>query len=259
MNYDLLSIDRPAPSVCRILINRPDKLNALNFEIREQMLSALPVVLNDHGNRALIFGGVGGNLSAGGDIPSMQGLSEVEARERMRHIHKLCRIVAGAGIPVLTVAEGVAAGGALGLALLGDYILADSKTRFMIPFLKLGLVPDWGMMHSLPQRVGIAKARQLIFEAKSLSGEAALSIGLADQLFAEGEAMSGAISLATSLSQLPKAAVAAVKKRLQVERSFEVDLACEEDDQAAGLTGREFAEGYSAFMEKRAANFMDMD
>lgn len=259
MSPTLIAIDRPAPHVCRVLINRPAKLNALNFDIREELLGAMPEILADNSVRALVLGGVGGNLSAGGDVPSMKDLSAVEAKERMEHIHRLCRLVANAEIPVVTAAQGICAGGAVGLALLGDFITADAGTKILVPFLKLGLAPDWGMMRSLPQRVGIARARQMILEAQTLSGETAKGIGLVDFLAEDTDAMDLAIQKASRLAAQPQGAVAMVKDRLRHLRTFENDLALEVEHQIQGLTGNEFKEGFAAYTEKRRANFLDID
>ncbi len=258
MTNSFLAVDRPADHVCRILINRPDKLNAINFEVRDEMQKVLPDIMADDSVRVMILGGVGGNLSAGGDVPSMQGLSKIAARERLEHIHKLCHIVANADIPIVTAAEGICAGGAVGLALLGDFIIGDESTKILVPFLKLGLAPDWGMMRSLPQRVGIARARRMVFEAETLKAELAQEIGLLDFLAVSESAMALAIRKAERLATRPRHAVALVKERFRQMRSFENDLAVEIEHQVQGLTGAEFQEGFAAYTEKRNACFTDI-
>lgn len=249
-------IDFPTDQVCRIRINRPKKLNAVNYEVREAMILALPSILNDRSVRALVLGGVDGNLSAGGDVPSMEGLSEAEARARLQHIHKLCHMIWYADMPVLTAAEGIAAGGAVGLSLLGDYIYAGASTKILVPFLKLGLVPDWGMMRSLPLRIGLPRARRLILERATLKGPEALDIGLVDFCVADDDVMLATLERAAKLAELPREATATVKDRLRDQVGFEHDLANEERDQVAGLTGAEFAEGFAAYTQKRKANFL---
>lgn len=131
-------MDRPAPHVARLLINRPDKRNAIDFQVREQLTQALLGLLGDRSTRAVVLGGVGGVFSAGGDVPSMRGLTEAQARERMQHIHVLCRLVASARFPVVSAMEGIAAGAVVGLALLGDCIVGGPGTRVMFPFFGWG-------------------------------------------------------------------------------------------------------------------------
>ena len=250
-------LDRPAPHVARLLINRPDKRNAIDHAVRQSLTDALSTILADGEVRALVFGGVGGVFSAGGDVPSMAGLSEAQARERMQHIHVLCRLVAHAGIPVVTAIEGIGAGAAVGLALLGDFIVVDNSTKILFPFLKLGLAPDWGQLLTLPRRVGLSAARRILTAGAPLGGAQALACGLADELAPGNGAMAAAIATAGEWAKLPSQAFARMKARLNhPSASLDAELAREETDQAVCLLSDEFAEGYAAFKEKRAADFI---
>jgi enoyl-CoA hydratase/carnithine racemase len=251
-----LLVDRPADGVARLLINRPDKRNAIDHDVRQLMIDALRQLLADGRTRALVLGGVGGHLSAGGDIPSMVGLSEAQARERMQHIAGLCRLVDGAGIPVVTAMEGVSAGACVGLALLGDRIVVGRGTKILFPFLKLGLAPDWGSLLTLPQRVGPAVAMQIACSGEPILGEQAHRLGLADELVDDAEVMATAVARAATLARLPMAAFARMKRRLKApSTSLDEELRREEDDQAVLLRGPEFREGYEAFVNKRSADF----
>lgn len=250
-------VDRPAPHVARLRIDRPDKRNAIDFEVREQMTRHLTALLADGDVRALVLGGVGGVFSAGGDVPSMAGLSADQARDRMRHVHVLCRLVAGARLPVVSAAEGVAAGAVVGLALLGDEIVAGPGTKFLFPFLKLGLAPDWGQLLTLPRRVGIGPARRILTCGDAVLGEEALRIGLVDSLVADDAVMDAAVLRAGALAALPRDAFARMKARLNDSSgSLAEELAREETDQVACLLGDDFAEGYAAFRDKRPADFI---
>jgi 2-(1,2-epoxy-1,2-dihydrophenyl)acetyl-CoA isomerase len=254
---DVVLIDRPAPHVARLLINRPDKRNAIDFDVRQALTDAMRGILADASIRALVFGGVGGVFSAGGDVPSMVGLSEAQARERMQHIHVLCRLVANAGIPVVTAIEGIGAGAAVGLALLGDYIVVDDSTKILFPFLKLGLAPDWGQLLTLPRRIGLPAARRILTAGTPVTGAQALACGLADELATNAGAMTVAIDKAIDWARLPREAFGRMKTRLShPSGSLEEELMREETDQAVCLLSDEFAEGYAAFKEKRAADFV---
>lgn len=250
-------VDWPAPHVARLLINRPDKRNAINFDVREQLTQRLIELQSDRNTRALVIGGVGGVFSAGGDVPSMQGLTEVQARERMQHIHVLCRLVAGTRVPVVSAMEGIAAGAVVGLALLGDVIVGGPGTRVMFPFLRLGLVPDWGQLLTLPRRVGIGPARRMLSSGQTLGGEEAQRLGLLDVLVPDEQIMDEAVREASKLARLPLDAFSRMKQRLnEVSGSLSEELVREESDQAVCLLGDEFVEGYAAFSEKRAPNFL---
>jgi 2-(1,2-epoxy-1,2-dihydrophenyl)acetyl-CoA isomerase len=252
-----ISLDCPAPHVARLLINRPDKRNAIDYDVRQALIEALTALRSDADVRAVVFGGVGGVFSAGGDLPSMQGLSESQIRERMQHIHALCRLVASARIPIVSAIEGFGAGAAIGLAMLGDHIVVGEGAKILFPFLKLGLTPDWGQLLTLPQRVGLPMARRILTEGTVVTGPEALRIGLADTQVPDAVVMDTAISKASEMAQLPLEAFARMKDRLnKVSASLADELAREESDQAVCLLTDDFVEGFDAFKTKRVANFI---
>lgn len=255
-----LKIDRPAPRVLRVLINRPAKRNAVDYDTRQSLIDAVSAAQRDAECGALVLGGVDRVFSAGGDLPSMVGISEVAARARMAQGHQLCRLVAHAPFPVVSAAEGFCAGAAVGLALLGDAIIVGRDTRILFPFLKIGLVPDWALLRSLPMRVGVAAARRLFTCGQPVTGEEAFHIGLADEDVGEGDVMCAAIERATQLSRLSPRAYARMKQRLLVPAAtLDEALQREESDQAEMLTGADFREGYAAFTEKREPQFGPRD
>ena len=207
-------VDWPAPHVARLLINQPEKRNAITLETRQAILDQLSALVTRPEMRALVFGGVGGIFSAGGDVSTMSGLSESDARARMAHVAKVCQLVATLRVPVVSAVEGFGAGGAVGLALLGDFLVVGESTKLLFPFFKLGLAPDWGLLHTLPLRVGHPMARRLMTEGKAIGGREAVAIGLADQ-FAEpttgGAIMAAAVDRASALAALPQEAFARTK------------------------------------------------
>ncbi len=257
MSAPVVLRDHPAPHVARLRINRPDKRNAIDHAVRQGFIDHLDAVLADGQTRALVFGGVESVFSAGGDVPSMVGLSEEQARARMRHIKGLCRLVAGARVPVVSAMEGFTAGAAVGLALLGDRIVVGRNARILFPFLKLGLAPDWGQLLTLPRRVGLPVARRLLSDGQPVMGEEALRIGLADVLTDDAEVMDTAVRIAGELAVLPTEAFGRMKQRLNhPSATLDEELAREETDQAVCLLSDDFLEGYDAFRAKRAADFV---
>jgi 2-(1,2-epoxy-1,2-dihydrophenyl)acetyl-CoA isomerase len=255
-SFTKLLIDRPARHVLRMLINRPEKRNAIDFDVRQQLTEAFSLLSAEVEIRAVVIGGVGGNFSAGGDLPSMVGLGEADARVRMRHIATLCHLVYGSTLPLITAMEGFCAGACVGLALLGDHVVVGESTKILFPFMKLGLVPDWGLLQTLPRRVGLPTARRLLVSGETLTGPQALSLSLADDIVADGEIMATAVRRAEEYAALPRAAFSRMKRRLtRPSASLNDELLREEEDQAALLLGADFREGYAAFVEKRAADF----
>ncbi len=249
-------VDTPAQGVSRILINRPEKRNAIDYDVREEMTQALLAIKSDPTVRAVILGGVDGVFSAGGDLDSMGGLNEKEARARMQHIHTLCKILANFPIPVVSAVEGFCAGAAVGMSLLSDYIIVGKGSKIIFPFMGLGLVPDWGAMLTLPNRVGVAKARQLMTAGNISSGKDCFDIGLADEYVGDESIMTRAIECATKMADLPQQAFARFKNRLNFPSpTLEAELQREEDDQAILLLGLEFESGYQAVINKKKADF----
>jgi enoyl-CoA hydratase/carnithine racemase len=256
VSEDVLRIDHPAPGIRRVLINRPAKRNAVNAETRGALIDALRAAHADPDCRALVLGGVERVFSAGGDLPSMVGITREAAHARMSNGGGLCTLVASAPFPVVAAAEGFCAGAAVGLAMLGDTIVAGHETRILFPFLKIGLVPDWGLLYSLPKRVGTATARRLFVSGKPVTGEEAFRIGLVDEYVDDGDVMAAAVSRARTLSALSPKALARMKQRLLVPAAtLDEALALEALDQAEMLTGPDFREGYAAFTEKREPQF----
>jgi 2-(1,2-epoxy-1,2-dihydrophenyl)acetyl-CoA isomerase len=277
--HSKLAVDSPLPGVLRVLINRPEKRNAIDHDVREQ-LTAVFSGLGGAGAaattmttpyRSVVLGGVGGHFSAGGDLPSMVGLDDDAARARMRHIARLCCLVEATRIPVVTAMQGFSAGACVGLALLGDHVVVGPDTKILFPFLKLALVPDWGLLYTLPRRVGYRAARRMLLSGATLTGPEAAAIGVADDCAGTGTdagagtgtgtdagaVMALALARAAELAALPQSAYACLKHRLtRPSRSFEEELAREEEDQAGLLQGADFREGYAAFVEKRVPDFV---
>ena len=253
---EVIKMDQPAPHVFRLLFNRPDKRNAVDHATREGLLEALKQAQSDADCRAVVLGGVDGIFSAGGDLPSMVGLSETEARERMRHGHQLCRLVMDSRAPIVSAAEGFCAGAAVGLALLGDYIVVGRKSRFLFPFLRLGLVPDWGLLRTVPERVGLAAARRLFMGGHTPTGEEAAQMGLADDYVGDNDVMAAAVSRASAMTKLSTQAYMRTKRRLlEPSATFNEEFQREENDQTELLLGSDFREGYAAYTEKREPAF----
>ncbi len=251
-----VTVDAPADGVTRIGLNRPEKRNALNPDLRGAFIEAFSGALNDPKCRAVVIAGNGGHFCAGGDIDSMQGLTPQSGRARMKANHVLVKLIAEAEKPVIAAVEGYAVGAGAGLAMLADTVVLGENATLGFPFFRIGLVPDYGLLFSLPRRVGVAGARQILLYARMLKGAAALEAGLADEMVADGETDSRAVELAGELAAMPPYAYAIAKRQLGLfPTSLEAALEMEAMAQSACFTGSEFAEGRAAFLEKRSPDF----
>jgi 2-(1,2-epoxy-1,2-dihydrophenyl)acetyl-CoA isomerase len=253
---DVLLIDEPKPHVRRLRINRPDARNAVNQDVRDALFVALSDARDDPQVRALVLGGAGGVFSAGGDLPSMVGISEPASLARMKDGHRIVSLLWAYPKPVVAAVERVAAGAAAGIALLADRVVIGHKASLLFPFLRLGLVPDWGLMQTVTRRVGLSHAARIFIDNAAVTGTEAAAIGLADQAVDDEEVMPQALAAAINLAALPMAAFARMKFALRdAAQPDPLNLAYEAAAQSACLTGPEFVEGYSAFREKRKPVF----
>ena len=247
--------DTPAPGVLRLMIDRPDARNAINADVRTRLIDAATAAQADPAVRALVIAGAGGMFSAGGDLPSLVGISEDAALTRLREGHRLVSLLWSYPKPVVAAVERFAIGAGAGLALLADEVVIGEQAVFGFPFIRLGLVPDWGLSGTVPRRTGVEAAARLFAAGGNVAAERAVTIGLADQLVDDARVMEAAIARAATLARLAPGAFARLKLRLRGDAEAALGLDREARDQAACLVSPEFAEGYAAFREKRDPRF----
>lgn len=251
-----LLIDTPRPGVCRILLNRPEARNAIDGSVRSALDKALREAEEALHIRALILGGAGGFFCAGGDLPTMVNLSADAASCRMREAHAIVRRLWHFPKPIVIALEGSAVGAGAALALLGDYIVMGAQSRLAFPFLKLGLVPDWGLSVSLPLRTGPNAAARLFVDCATVDAERSLALNLADEIVPVSDVMTQALLRAEEHARLALAAFGRLKSMRRAMTDITAALQAEHDAQISCLTGAEFAEGFAAFREERAPDYL---
>jgi len=252
----LVISETAAPGIARIAINRPDKRNAVSPEARNALMEAVNGALGDDAIRAIVIGSTAGHFCAGGDIDSMTDLDVASGRTRMKDNHRMVRLLAEAEKPVVAAVEGFAVGAGAGIALLCDTIVLAEGGALGFPFFRIGLTPDYGILFTLPRRVGAARARQILLRAQMVKGQAAVDMGLADELAADGGAEARAVELAQELADMPPHAFALTKRHLAMEpQTLEAALEMEALSQSLAFVGDELTEGRAAFAEKRKPKF----
>lgn len=248
--------DRPSPTVMRIAINKPERRNPLGPDVRDAMIPAVEGALADQSVRALVLCGSNGVFCSGGDISSMQRLDTGAGRARMKAHHKLVRLLAEAEKPVVAAVEGFAVGAGGGLALLADLIVMGAGAQMGFPFFRLGLVPDYGILYTLPKRVGMGVARQALLLGRMYLGPEALAVGMADTVVPDDNVMGEAIRAAEELGSHPRIATALAKQLLAtMPASLDGALEMEALAQASLFSSADFSEGTTAFLEKRKPKF----
>lgn len=245
--------------VAVLTLNRPEALNALNNQMRADLNAAMADVRDDPGARALVVTGAGRAFCAGGDIKWMLEAhpTSVQVYDRMRSLHRWLTALVTMDKPTIAAVNGVAAGAGANLALACDLVLAAETARFSQAFVRIGLVPDAGGFFFLPRRIGLARAKELIFTGNIIEAREAERIGLVNRVLPDEQLMPEALDLARQLAQGPTRAIAMAKSILN--RSFNLSLEevleLEAYAQSLAFGTEDHREGLQAFIEKRAARF----
>jgi len=245
-------------SILTITLNIPEKLNNLNLVMREELYMALLEAEKDEDVRVIVITGEGRGFCSGGDISSMdKEFTPAEGRARMLSVHRLIRCIYRMNKFVIAAVNGPAVGAGCNLALACDFIIAAEEATFAEPFGRLGLIPDLGGLYFLPRRVGMAKAKELIFTWQTLNGHEAERIGLVNRVVPLSELFVEVKKLAHKL--LRGSALANGLSKIIINKSFEstLDQVLEEEAYAQALCfmSEDFKEGVRAFLEKRRPEF----
>ncbi len=246
-----------------LTLNRPDKRNAMSFEMFEALDAALEAAGNDDTVRAVIITGAGDKaFSAGMDLSLLfEHLSSQPSGTRLRKVQRelqdLFTSIEQLEKPVIAAIEGVCVGGGLELALACDLRVASSDARFGFPEAKIGMLPDLGGTARLPRFVGPAIAKEWIFTARQYPSVRALELGLINELVVPGDALLRAKHLAREIAGNGPSAIAWAKKVIDrsTTMSLEDALALEQHAMSEILPGPELKEGVLAFLEKRPPKF----
>jgi 2-(1,2-epoxy-1,2-dihydrophenyl)acetyl-CoA isomerase len=256
VDMSLVVSETAAPGIAHIAINRPDKRNAVGPEARNDLIEAVTGALADSAVRSIVIGSTDGHFCAGGDIDSMIDLDVASGRTRMKDNHRMVRLLAEAEKPLIAAVEGFAVGAGAGIALLCDSIVLAEGGALGFPFFRIGLTPDYGILHTLPRRVGNANARQILLRAQMIKGQDAVDMRLADELVADGGAEARAVEIAQEMADMPPHAFALTKRHLAMEpQTLEAALELEALSQSLAFVGPELEEGRAAFAEKRKPKF----
>jgi enoyl-CoA hydratase len=228
----LVAVEGP---VAVLTVNRPDKLNALNGQVIDD-LSAAVAALASAGVRAAVLTGAGDKaFVAGADIGAMATMRPEQAAAFARKGHALGEAMAAAPFPIIAAVNGFALGGGTELALACDLIYASEKAKFGQPEVGLGVIPGFGGTQRLARRVGVGKARELVLLGHTIDAAEALAIGLADRVFAPDALLAEARAAAEKIAKNAPLAVAHAKRALHVGENLPLAIAKELEIHAFGL------------------------
>jgi 2-(1,2-epoxy-1,2-dihydrophenyl)acetyl-CoA isomerase len=246
--------------VMKVTLNRPQVLNSFNGAMTRELRMALDDSRADKSIRAVLITGAGRAFCAGQDLsevpPPGEGVADLGAIVHATYT-PLIKSIRKLELPVICAVNGPAVGAGANIALACDIVLAADNASFSQAFAKIGLIPDSSGTFFLPRIVGFPRATAMMMTAEKIEAERAYQIGMIYQVCAADTLQQEAMALATQLASMPTRALGLTKRALNASMTNDLDAQLEveaELQREAGRT-RDFAEGVSAFLEKRKPNF----
>lgn len=245
-------------STALIRLARPEKLNALSLQMKEDLRRILDELASNSSLRAVIITGEGERaFCAGTDIADMAHLDEPGAKDFAEQGQRLGDQLEHFPVPVIAAINGIAAGGGTELALGCHLRIASKNARFSLPELRLGIIPGYGGTQRLMRVIGEGRALEMMLTAATISAEEAERVGLVNRVVEPAQLMKEAESLAHEIGQLAPLAIRACLKAVVggSELTLAEGLALERELFSALFATADVREGTSAFLEKRAPAF----
>lgn len=245
--------------VKRITFNNPLRRNAIDFEMFEAFAAAVEESATDE-SRVLVITGAGDFFCAGLDMKSIDPseLASMDIAARIRElINPPVMRLRTLAKPVVARVHGPAAGIGFSYVLVSDVVVASEEATFSQSFVRVGLMPDGGATHLLPALVGRAKAFELMATGDTLSAQDALRLGVVSRVVPRAELDTAVDELAARLAAAPQPSLARIKAALNLseQQALADSLDFEAEGQADCFRSRDFVEGVTAFMQKRAPQF----
>ena len=245
----------------RIIMNRPDAMNAWNKQLGHELLAAVEDAARDDAVRAVTITGAGRAFSSGADLSEPReegadGLPDLRARLKDRY-HPIITCIREMPKPVISAVNGPAVGIGCSLALSADLVLAAESSYFLLAFVNIGLVPDGGSTAFVPARIGLARATEMMMLGERVHALEALNWGLVNRVLTDDDLRPEADALLERLAKGPTKAYANGKALLnrRMYADLHAQLEAEADFQGEQGQSPDFIEGVLAFMQKREPNF----
>jgi enoyl-CoA hydratase/carnithine racemase len=249
-----------------ITLNRPERLNALTFEVYRELTDTFAALREESGVRAVVITGAGRAFCSGGDVHDIIGeLFERDMQGLLEFTRMTCELVQNIRalpLPVIACLNGTTAGAGACIALAADIRLASEEAKIAFLFVRVGLSgADMGACYLLPRIVGLAKATELLYTGDFISATEAERIGLYNRVLPAAELSAETRTLAERLARGPGFALAMTKEMLNREMDVSLDTALEWEAQAQSLCMQhpDYREAYEAFVAKREPKFKNSD
>jgi enoyl-CoA hydratase/carnithine racemase len=248
--------------VAYLTLNRPERLNALTFEVYRELTATFAALRDEGSVRAVVIKGAGRAFCSGGDVRDIIGeLFERDMQGLLEFTRMTCELVRNIRAlpkPVIASLNGTTAGAGACIALAADIRIASQDAKIAFLFVRVGLSgADMGAAFLLPRVVGLAKATELLYTGDFISAEEAERIGLYNRVVSLEELEGATRSLAERLARGPSFALGVTKEMLNREMEVSLDTALEWEAQAQAICMQhpDYREAYEAFVEKREPRF----
>ncbi|OYD48130.1 enoyl-CoA hydratase/isomerase family protein [Acidovorax kalamii] len=248
--------------IATLTLNRPEKRNAMSDDMRTEFIAALEHVSANKSIRALVLTGNGKGFCAGGDISGMERRMKAPAGEiafngwhRQQRVHHTQTLLHTMPKPTIAAVNGAASGLGADTALACDFIIANEWANFSWSYIHRGIIPDGGGMYFLPRRVGLPKAKELIFTGRKVDVNEALAMGIVDRKTSADTLVADAQAWAAELSKGSATALALGKTILDQTFEMSAQQVFAQGSQAQGIcyTSTEHRDSVMAFLAKASA------
>ena len=252
-----------ADGVATLTINRPAQLNALHLKVLAEMIEVVDRVRDEGTARVLVMTGTGrafcsGADLAGGGATGGGGKGPVDAGKGLEtHFNPLLERLFALPVPYITAVNGLAAGAGCSYALSGDIVVAARSAYFLQAFVNIGLVPDVGSTWMLPRLAGKARAQAMMMLGEKIPAETAAEWGMIYKVVDDAELAPTVAAIAAKLAKGPTLAYAMIRQGLRdcMDKTLTEALKVERNNQLKAGRSADFAEGVTAFLQKRPAVF----
>lgn len=247
--------------IARITLNRPDAANAIDVPMARDLFQAAIRCSEDPAIRAVLLTATGRFFSAGGNLKVFAGEADNVGpllREITGYLHGAISTFARMDAPVVSAVNGAVAGGAIGLAVCADIVIAARSATFTLAYTSAGLTPDGGSTFFLPRLIGLRRTQELALTPRRLTADEALAWGLVTRVVDDADLQADAERTARAFAQGPTGAYGGTKRLLAdtFAATLETQMGAEARGIAAAAQSRDGREGIAAFTGKRKPAFV---
>ncbi len=248
--------------IATMILNRPEKLNALNWQMTEEMIAAIQDVGQDDEMRVLIITGAGRGFCSGQDVGGLKERSEAKmtAEEFRRRFKRELNIVLGLQKlekPTIAMVNGACVGAGCDLAFACDIRIGSDNARFVVGYVARGLIPGWAGTYLYPRVMGLGRALEFLFSGDALEAKEAEKIGVLNKLVSADQLQTETRMLARKIAEKPPVAMRLTKQQvyrglwLDMETAAEFAITAE----TIAVTSEDHKEAISSFLEKRPPSY----